>query len=283
MAPPTASLVRCCNVWQRVHRKGLGARRAIWFWPAFADRHILQMGCARGWSAVGHGMLSVAAAQLHMQPHHTVACLCAPKLGPPDSSVRSAGYLPEQAGMSLELAQRGSPPKIELGSGFRHYGVAVKDVAGVKEQAQARGLEAYDGEGFEAGLTLVKVCSMDGSPCCCIPQVLGKMRLHALRGEVHGWHRASAGRPSTQHELRENGINTSWRCGLHWSPPGGAASAGDRACTCPGSLQARDVTSPRTHLPGCQQCEHVGLSRDIVVAKLMHGGLNCLCCASPVQ
>lgn len=68
-----------------------------------------------------------------------------------------AGYLSEDLGFSLELVQKASPPEIRVGSGFRHYTVAVPSIEAAISRATERGLGIVEGTRFEQGEVYIRV------------------------------------------------------------------------------------------------------------------------------
>jgi hypothetical protein len=79
-------------------------------------------------------------------PSHQQLCLC-------------AGYQSEDKGVAFELVQKAGAQEIEIGSGFRHFSVAVPSIEGALQRAMDAGYEIVEGEGFEAGEIYIRVTS----------------------------------------------------------------------------------------------------------------------------
>ena len=60
--------------------------------------------------------------------------------------------------MAFELVQKASPPEVRVGSGFRHFSVAVPSIEVALQRAAARGAAIIEGSGWEAGEVYIQVC-----------------------------------------------------------------------------------------------------------------------------
>lgn len=78
--------------------------------------------------------------------------------------MRRAGFLPEAKGTALELTQRSTPRKLQIGSGFRHYTAAVGSIKDVVKRAKTLGFKAYEGQDIDDKHQFVQarcaVCSL---------------------------------------------------------------------------------------------------------------------------
>lgn len=88
-----------------------------------------------------------------------------------------AGYLSEDLGFSLELVQKASPPEIRVGSGFRHYTVAVPSIEAAISRATERGLGIVEGTRFEQGEVYIRVRASATAVCAV---ALSSCAAHAL-------------------------------------------------------------------------------------------------------
>jgi hypothetical protein len=70
-----------------------------------------------------------------------------------------AGYLPEHKGFALEFVQKARPPSISLGSGFRHFSVAVPSIEAAISRATDFGLGIVEGKRWEKGEVYIRVHS----------------------------------------------------------------------------------------------------------------------------
>ena len=59
--------------------------------------------------------------------------------------------------MAFELVQKASPPVVTVGSGFRHFTVAVPSIEAALQRAMARGADIVEGSGWEAGEVYIRV------------------------------------------------------------------------------------------------------------------------------
>jgi hypothetical protein len=71
----------------------------------------------------------------------------------------SAGYLPERDGLALEFVQKARPQNISIGSGFRHFSVAVPSIEAAISKATERGLGIVEGTWWEKGEVYIRVQS----------------------------------------------------------------------------------------------------------------------------
>lgn len=71
--------------------------------------------------------------------------------------------------MAFELVQKPGTQEIGIGSGFRHFSVAVPSIEGALQRAMDDGYEIVEGEDFEAGEIYIRVCiGASVWACLCI-------------------------------------------------------------------------------------------------------------------
>lgn len=68
------------------------------------------------------------------------------------------GYQAEDKGVAFELVQKAGDEPIDIGSGFRHFSVAVPSIEGALQRAMNDGYEIVEGVDFEAGEVYIRVC-----------------------------------------------------------------------------------------------------------------------------
>jgi hypothetical protein len=71
------------------------------------------------------------------------------------------GYLPEEAGFSLELVQASTARQktVDIGSGFRHFTVSVPSIKAALARAAAAEFEIVEGTAWEMGEVYIRVRS----------------------------------------------------------------------------------------------------------------------------
>ena len=70
-----------------------------------------------------------------------------------------AGFQPEQKGTALEVTQRLNPRKLQIGSGFRHFTVAVESIKDTVKRSKLLGYKAYEGQEVDEKHTFVQACA----------------------------------------------------------------------------------------------------------------------------
>lgn len=75
----------------------------------------------------------------------------------PDGSANGfSGYQAEDKGVAFELVQKAGDEPIDIGSGFRHFSVAVPSIEGALQRAMNDGYEIVEGVDFEAGEVYIR-------------------------------------------------------------------------------------------------------------------------------
>ena len=76
--------------------------------------------------------------------------------------------------MAFELVQKPGKQDIAIGSGFRHFSVAVPSIEGALQRAMDDGYEIVEGESFEAGEVYIRVRFGMCMPLCSALGILAR-------------------------------------------------------------------------------------------------------------